>query len=205
MKTFILFLILTIQLTAYSYGQINPIKYWVDLNDSQKTEILEQCKSTLIKDFYEGKLRPTDDDKTSELLGKLVAANDTILPLAFYLFNNICSKSDGALSEMVADVCADFLFKRPQYIITFFSREKIAQNHELLWEKYARYVAYVLSWREYVLSGFESDSEFNYRDYFEYNYQDYKEKLSVAVQGNKENEETLKIFWQAVDEAIKSW
>ena len=196
MKALTLYLILTIHLAIYGYGQTLSIKYWEDLGSLQKSEILDKCSSALIKDFYEGKLRPTDDDKTWELLKELTVANDTCFPLYFYLFNKIFYKSDGALGEMVSEFCVDFLAKFPKEVLTFFQREReflpfFLWDREPLWKKYALSVGVELYFKSYGTSSIE------------YDYEILKNILFSSVKDNKENEETLKIFWQAVDEAIK--
>jgi hypothetical protein len=189
MKAFLLFLTTIILFSISSYGQM---KYWEDLNCSQKSEILGNCKSVSMKKFYEGKFVPTDDDKTRKLLNELVFSNDTILPLSFYLFNKICTKSDGALAEMIGEYCAEFLAKNSQYVLTYFSKERNLKINKPLWKEYARSIGYELY--------FKIDGT----SVLKYSYQGYKEILVSASKGNKENEETFKVFWQLVDETIKN-
>jgi hypothetical protein len=189
MKTFILGLTITTIFSVSSYGQY---KYWEDLNCTQKTEILENCKSDPMKKFYEGKFVPTDDDKTWKLLSEIVSSSDTILPLSFYLFNKISTKSDGALAEMVEEFCAEFLAKHPQYILTYFSKERLLKAKKPVIENYAMFVGYELYLKKKGISDFK------------YSYQSYKELLDIASKGSKENEEIFKVFWQLVDETIKN-
>lgn len=189
MKAFLLFLTTIILFSISSYGQM---KYWEDLSCAQKSEILENCKSVAMKRFYEGKFVPTDDDKTWELLSELVSSSDSILPLSFYLFNKICIKSDGALSEMVGEFCAKLLAKHSLYILTYFSKERILKVNKPLWKKYALFV------------GSELYFKINGSSALEYSYKSYKEILVSASKGNEENEETFKVFWQLVDQIIKN-
>jgi hypothetical protein len=189
MKVCPLFLILITLFSVPSYGQM---KYWDDLSCSQKTEILEFCKSVSMSNFYEGNFVPTDDKKTWQLLNDIVSSSDTILPLSLYLFNKICLHSDGALSEMVQGFCAEFLVKHPRYILTFFSKERVLGVDNPLWKKYSLFVGVELGLKMYGSSALP------------YTYQSYKEMLVNASKGNKENEETFKVFWKLVDETIKS-
>jgi hypothetical protein len=189
MKAFLLFLTTIILFSISSYGQM---KYWEDLSCSQKSEVMANCKSVSMKRFYEGKFVPTDDDKTQKLLGELVSSNDTILPLSFYLFNKICAKSDGALSEMVEGFCAKFLAEHPLYILTYFTRERLLNINQNIIETYAMFVGIELYFERKGTSALK------------YNYKIYKEILVSASKGNKENEETFKIFWQLVDKTIKN-
>lgn len=168
------------------------MKYWEDLSCVQKTEILENCMSDPIKMFYEGRFILTDDDKTYGLLNELVSSSDTILPLSFYLFNRICTKSDGALAEMVEEFCAEFLAKHPKYILTYFSKERILEIKKPIIENYAMFVGYELYLKKKGISDLK------------YSYQSYKELLFIAAKGNKDNEETFKVFWQLVDKTMQN-
>ncbi len=189
MKVFLFFFTSIILFSISSDGQT---KYWEDLSCSQKSEILENCKSVAIKRFYEGQFRPTDDDKTLQLLNELVSSNDRVMPLSFYLFNKICAKSDGALSEMVEEFCAKFLADHPLYILTYFTKERLLNINQNIIDTYAMFVGIELYMKRKGISKFK------------YNYQDYKEILLSASKGNKENEETFKVFWQLVDKTIQN-
>lgn len=188
MKSLLLYLTIITLFAVSSYGQM---QYWEDLSCAQKSEILENCKSDHVKMFYDGRFIPTDDDKTYGLLNELVSSSDTILPLSFFLFNRICTKSDGALAEMVEEFCAEFLAKHPKYILTYFSKERILKIKKPIIETYAMFVGYELYLKKKGISDLK------------YSYQSYKELLFIAARGNKENEETFKVFWQLVDETIR--
>jgi hypothetical protein len=189
MKAFLLFLTIIILFSTSSNGQM---KYWEDLSCSQKSVILESCKSFRMKTFYEGEFVPTDDDKTLQLLNEIVSSNDTVLPLSFYLINKICAKSDGALSEMVGEFCAKFLADHPLYILTYFTKERLLNINQNIIETYAMFVGIELYMKKKGISNFK------------YNYQSFKEALLSASKGNKENEETFKVFWQLVDKTIQN-
>lgn len=189
MKAFLLFLTTIILFCISSNGQT---KYWEDLSCSQKSDILRNCKSVRMKTFYEGNFVPTDDDKTLQLLNELVSSNDTVMPLSFYLFNKICAKSDGALSEIVGDYCAKFLADHPQYILTYFTKERLLNINQNIIETYAMFVGIELYMQRKGISKFK------------YNYQSFKELLLSATKDNKENEETFKFFWQLVDKTIQN-
>ncbi len=118
MKVFLVFII-SIFLFVSNDGQF---KFWEDLSCKQKTEIYEVCKSESIKKFYDGDFVLSDDETTDELLNELIASNDTILPLSFYVFNKICTQSDGALSEMVGRYCLLFITKHPVYVFLYLNR-----------------------------------------------------------------------------------
>ena len=196
MRTFLLFLTAITFFSISSYGQM---KYWEDLNDQQKSDILGVCKSVSIKRFYEGnkkifyegKFKPTEDNITSELLAELVASNDTILPLSFYLFNKILINSDGDIGEMFEELCAKFLAKHPLYILPYFSKERILKVKKPVWKTYAMFVGVGLYFKICGTSDLK------------YSYKRYREILVSASKDNKENEETFRLFWQIVDKTIK--
>jgi hypothetical protein len=188
MKTIVLFLLIVFS-SIVSLGQT---KYWEDLSCSQKSEILNKCNSSVIRSFYDGQFRPTDNEETQKLLDELVSFNDTVLPLSFYLFNKICAKSDGALAEMVGNYSIEFLVKYPLYLLNYFSHEIKLKIDEPIWKKYALSTGYELYFKNEGTSSLK------------YNYKDLKKLLVETAKGNKESEETLRIFWQFVDETIKN-
>lgn len=188
MRSFLIYLIATIVFSTSVNGQI---KFWEDLSCSRKTDILRACQSEEVKKLYNGDFVLSDDEKTEKLLNELVTSNDAILPLSFYLFNKIIVESDGALSEMVGEYCIEFLARHPRYILTYFTKERELSIKKPLWRIYAQFVGYEL----YFKNKGTSDLKYNYRSY--------KELLIASYSGKNGNEETLKIFWQLVDETMK--
>lgn len=189
MKSLLIVLIVIIIFSVSVNGQI---KYWEDLSCSQKTDILEACKSESVKKLYEGNFFLSDDKKTEKLLNELIISDVTILPLSFYLFNKISIESDGALAEMAGEYHVDFLTRHPGYILTYFTIERNRSVNNPVWKNYAEFIGYELYFKN------RGTSDLNY------NYQSFKEILVSASKGDKENEETFRIFWQLVDETIKN-
>lgn len=189
MKSFLIYLIATIVFSTSVNGQI---KYWEDLRCSRKTDIVRACQSKVVKNLYDGDFVLSDDEKTEKLLNELVTSNDTILPLYFYLLNKIIIDSDGALSEMVGEYCIEFLARHPRYVLTYFTKERELSIKKPLWRIYAQFVGYELYFKK------KGTSE------LKYNYQSFKELLIASSSGNKENEETFRIFWQLVDETMEN-
>lgn len=185
MKAYLVFVI-TILFSISSFGQM---EYWEDLNPSQKSEYLKACKSKHILNYYKGNQVPTDDDKTNKLLDELVTANDSILPLSFYLFNKICSHSDGALSEMVAEYCVKFLLNHPKYTLTYFSKERLSKIKDPVYKTYAMFLG--------------AELYFDLSTYSWKNYHNLRRKLVDASKGDSESEKTFKLFWSQVDQTIK--
>jgi len=161
-------------------------KYWEELNDTQKSEILKVCKSEPVTKFYKGDFIVTDNDETFQLIEELTKPTDALLPLYFYLFNKICYMSDGALSEMVGRYSFDVIAKHPVYVFQFF---KINDNRELL-KKYAMMIGYELYFKE---KGTSSIS---------YDYKSLKKRLAEMCE-KKELDDVLKSFWLEVDKIIE--
>jgi len=189
MKSFLIFLIVTIVFSISVNGQI---KFWEDLSCSQKTDIVRACQSESLKKLYDGDFVLSDNEKTEKLLNELVTSNDTILPLSFYLFNKISVESDGALSEMAGEYYIEFLARHPRYILTYFTKERELSINKPLWRNYAHSVGYELYFKKKGTSDLK------------YNYQSFKKILIASSKDNKENEETFRIFWQLVDDTIKN-
>jgi len=190
MKAFLLFLTAIILFCISSNEQM---KYWEDFNCKQKEDMLNVCKSELIKNLYSKKfILSSDNDNIHKLLKELVTSSDTILPLSFYLFNKICIKSDGALAEIVGKYCVELFVRHPRYIMTYFTKEKTSNIKKPLIKVYAMFVGSELYFERKGTSDLK------------YNYQSFKEILLSASKGNKENEETFKVFWQLVDETIQN-
>jgi len=189
MKIFLIVAVISILLSASCKGQK---KYWSDLTDSQKTEIVNACHSESIKMFYTGKLILTDDDKTDKLLKDLVFSDNSILPLSFYLFNRICEKSDGSLAEMVSGYCIEYLAKHPEYILTYFTKERLSNVRKPIWRTYALFIGSELYFKKIGTSDLK------------YDYNSYKKLLEKAAMQNSENKKTLMIFWQSVDKTFKN-
>jgi archaellum component FlaG (FlaF/FlaG flagellin family) len=186
------FLIVFVAIIIFSISVNGQIKYWEDLSCSQKTDILEACKSESVKKLYEGNFVLSDDKKAEKLLNELIVSDVTILPSSFYLFNKISIESDGALSEMAGEYHVDFLARHPGYILTYFTIERNRSVNNPVWKNYAEFIGYELYFKN------RGTSDLNY------NYQSFKEILVSASKGDKENEETFRIFWQLVDETIKN-
>ena len=76
--------------------------------------------------------------RTQQLLDTLTSysRNDKKGALYFYLFNKICSSSDGALSQILGIYCFKIITKRPNYVLFYFS------NSNNLMKKYSEQLGY---------------------------------------------------------------
>lgn len=163
--------------------------YWEDLTENQRNDILntENINKEAIE-FYKGTLKIGDNDQTTALLNILssISDKDKTAPFYFFLFNQICIKSDGALSEMLGNYCQRIVLSSPAYVITYFDR-----NKEIL-KKYAEYLGYELYFKEEGTSTIE------------YSYSDFKKVLSEKLTNTEQNKNVLTLFYSEIDKVIKN-
>lgn len=168
-------------------------RYWEDMNASEQAEVISNPKiDTLVINYYEGKIEVTDDEKTFELLETLSRPDSQVLPLYYYLFNKICLKSDGALSEVLGVYCAYMILYNPEYVINHFTiTRKNTKNDKCLYEVYAELIGYEMYFKE------ERHSDLTY------NFRQFKEILNEHVK-NSEYKNTLELLYGKISETIQS-
>ena len=164
--------------------------YWENLTAKEQNEILGS--SHVYKDainYYKRKLILSDNPKTFNLIDTLISSknkNKKVDAFYFFLFNQICKESDGALSEGLGDHCQRSILKAPSFVITYFSK-----NKEILL-KYAQFLGYEFYFKEKGTSTLE------------YNYVTFK-KLLLKKTGNEEkNKVVLKTFFNEIEKAMKN-
>ena len=74
----------------------------------------------IVKEYYNGQFKASDDNKTFILLDTLTSKNDYFFPFYFSIFNKIANESDGALSEVMGKYCFKNLYQYPKEIFIFF-------------------------------------------------------------------------------------
>ncbi len=123
----------------------NDYVYWEDLSKNQKKEILDSQEiDKEVLAFYNGEFKLGDNEQTTILLNKLSSATSEAksFPLYFFLFNQVCAKSDGAISEFLGSYCQKVILNSPEYIFHYF-----IENENLL-KIYAQYLGYELYSKE---------------------------------------------------------
>ena len=155
--------------------------YWEDLTDNQKDEILNSKvvnKEALA--FYKGERQIGDNNKTIALLDTLssiINSEEKVTSFYFFLFNQICIKADGALSEILGDYCQRIVLNSPEYVINYFIK-----NENVL-KKYAQYLGYELYFKEEGTSTIE------------YNYSDFKKMLAGKLKNTEQYKDVLMLFY----------
>lgn len=149
-------------------------------------ESIQYLHSELVLSYYEGNFELSDDSITMKLLDDLVQAPDSILPLTFYLFNNICESSDGALTEMIIEYCIYYIVEHPDFVFAYFKKH----NRELM-DTYAMLIGYELYFKEEGTSTTP------------YNYTQLKNHIDASVVDHNLHS-TIDAFWRLVDETIEN-
>lgn len=180
-KAYGYFLILIIAISCNAQNQ-----YWEELNESQKAKVLSLVHSELVLSYYEGNFKLSDDNITIKLLDDLIQAPDSIMPLTFYLFNNICESSDGALTEMIIEYCIYYIAEHPEFVFAYFKKH----NRELM-DTYAMLIGYELYLKDKGLSNTT------------YDYTKLKSHISTTVDDNS-LQSIIDAFWSSVDEKISN-
>lgn len=160
--------------------------YWENLSKIQKDKILNSNNTNkLVVKLYNGDLILQDDDMSKQLLDTLTNLTGEKAALYLYLFNHICTSSDGAISEMLGSYCQKALLNSPIYVFTYLSK-----NENLL-KKYAEYLGYELYFKEEGTSNIE------------YNYKDFKLKFSEELKGEEKLNATLIMFFNEIEKTMK--
>jgi hypothetical protein len=82
--------------------------------------------SIVAKDFYSGKFKASDDERTLSILDSLKTRNNLTKPFYIYLVSIMMDKSDGALSEVLGEASKEFIEHNPNEAIDFlYSSNKV--------------------------------------------------------------------------------
>ena len=159
--------------------------YWENLSKSQKDIILKtnNINKSVIK-LYNGNLILQDDDESKQLLDTITSLKGEKAALYFYLFNRICTSSDGVISEVLGGYCQKVLLDDPSFAFTYLS------NNEILFKKYAEYLGYELYFKEEGTSNIE------------YNFKDFKIKLSEKLKDENNLNEALILFYYEIEKTM---
>lgn len=163
--------------------------YWETLNENQRNDILNSKNiNKEAIEFYKGNFKIGDNTRTTALLEILTSISDKekTAPFYFFLFNQICIKSDGALSEILGDYCQKMVLSSPSYVVNYFM-----SNEDIL-KKYAEYLGYELYFKEEGTSTLE------------YDYSDFKKMLSNKIENEKKYGTVLKLFYEEIEKSIKN-
>lgn len=162
--------------------------YWENLSVNQKNDIL--ISDNISKDaleFYKGNFKIGDNSQTTTLLNMLSSIGDKekTTPFYFFLFNQICIKADGSLSEILGNYCQKIVLSFPTYVVAY-----LGKNEDIL-KKYAQYLGYELYFKEEGTS------------MIEYSYSDFKKMLSEKAISTKQYNDALTLFYDEIEKVMK--
>ncbi len=167
MKIFISIFILLISITNVLIANQNKeYLYWENLSESEKSNFISSHNiNNLVMDYYKGNLKITDDENTFEILDELVSADSELFPFYYYIFNKICSESDGAVSEILGKYCLQIIMNDPNYVINHFTFER----ENIKKDKYAyQLFGEFLGMEMYFKEKGTSDIDYNFAEFKEY-------------------------------------
>jgi hypothetical protein len=117
------------------FSPISIFEYWENISDKKQLELLQSddiCKNARL--FYEGNLIIGDNKQTKILLDSLsdLSENLKLRSLYFDLFNKICQKADGALSEILGTYCQNIILLDTEYVLSYL------KSHDSLRKEYVQ-------------------------------------------------------------------
>ncbi len=158
MKNLFVFTVLIIFLTQgfSQFSVTNDSLYWENLDCGKKQKVLnDKTLPSNVLEFYKGRASLTDSQKTVELLDTLMTDfdnnNKEFRALYFNVFNQICSKADGALSEILGHYCLAIIMKSPRYVINYLC------EHDDLLVKYSSFLGHEFYFKELGTSTLKYD------------------------------------------------
>jgi len=174
-----------------SFGQ-NEFKYWELMSQNEKEQILNNLDlNKLALDYYNGNFKVTDDEQTFKLLDTLTNKNE-YFQLYYFLFNNICATSDGALSEIMGPYCLKMVLNEPSYVINHFTfeRKNFGKSQDL-YQLYASFIGEEFYFYNKKMSELD------------YGFPEFKEMLLKELKNtSSDNSETLELFFKEITNNI---
>jgi hypothetical protein len=165
------------------------IIYWEDLTKTEQENILHSLSiyENAVK-YYQGIFKVTDNNSTEELLKKITSDKNTSLETIFYfyIFNQICLKSDGALSETLGEYCMKFMLIDPKFVLPYFQRNKNVEK------KYAELMGYEFYFKEEGISDME------------YTYNEFKKIIESKIGNNQNYKNIFNDFCNKIEIGMKN-
>jgi len=181
MSKLLLFLLL---LTSISFGQ-NAFNFWELMSQTEKEHFLNNSNiNKLVLDYYGDKFKVNDDEQTFRLIDTLTHKNE-YFPFYYFLFNEICAVSDGALSEAMGPYCLKMLLNEPNFVINHFTFErKNFGKSQYLYQLYASFIGEEFYFYNKKMSELD------------YGFPEFKEMLLKELKNtSSDNSETLELFF----------
>jgi hypothetical protein len=165
------------------FSPTDLFKYWENISEKEQIELLRSDDiHKNARCFYEGKLKIGDNQQTKILLDSLsgLSADLKIKALYFNLFNRICKKTDGSLSEILGTYCQDIIMFDPEYVLFYL------KSHDSLRKKYVQFLGIEFYFKE------EGTSE------MQYDFCDFKKNIDKRLCNNVIYKDFLVSFYQEI-------
>ena len=102
----------------------NLLSQSLTIESKEITELLKKPDlNPDIKSYWNNTFKIDLDKKTFDFIDTLTHKNDKFFPLYFLTFNNLLSKSDGALSESMGPYCLNMITNYPKEAISNFQTD----------------------------------------------------------------------------------
>jgi hypothetical protein len=110
----------------FATGRVNT-KRIDNINGRPTSYYLNNPKiSFYAKAFYNGQFCMYDNDEFFSLMDSALTSNNDTRPFYFYLFNRIVELSDGAVSEVAAEYCKNYIEKYPCEFLNYYNTKEFA-------------------------------------------------------------------------------
>lgn len=96
-----------------------PVRYYIENKNCSQTAI----------DFYFGKFRPVDDEKTEKLLGLVTTDNSELRPFYRWILNKTILIQDGALAEYTGIPARKYAERFPNEFFEYMDIEKSNEKY----------------------------------------------------------------------------
>lgn len=165
------------------FSSVNTFKYWESIPKEKQINLLQSGK--ISKDaysLYKGDLIIKDNGQSNTLLDSLslLPADTEMKALYFYLFNQVCQKSDGASNEILGKYCQKIILSDIEYVLYYL------KNNQDLLKQYIQLLGTEFYFKE------DGASE------MQYNFDDFKEIINEKLNCKKEYEAFLLTFYKDI-------
>jgi hypothetical protein len=169
------------------FSPTDLFKYWENISEKEQIELLrsDDIDENALR-FHGGKLKIGDNQQTKVLLDSLsnLSADLKIKALYFNLFNRICQKVDGSLSEILGTYCQDVIMFDPEYVLFYL------KSHDSLRKKYVQFLGTEFYFKE------EGTSE------MQYDFCDFKKSINKRLCNDVRYKDFLISFYQEIQTVI---
>jgi len=196
MKIIILIFITYLSLNNLLIAQsIKKYQYWENMNPAEKEQFLSSHQiDKLALQFYNGKFTVSDNNISFKFLKILTTKSSNLIPFYNYLFNKICYKADGALSETLGKYCFRMIINNTDYVINYFTYDREnKKSNKYCYQLYGN----ILGYEMYFKKEGTSDIDYNFGQLKEYLNNHFKK-------GSTQNKKTLKLLYNVISSTIKN-